>query len=44
MCLFCEIINGNIPSSRVYEDDEYLAILDIAQTTRGHTLVMPKKH
>ncbi|MBO4358384.1 MAG: HIT family protein [Erysipelotrichaceae bacterium] len=44
MCLFCEIINGNIPSSKVYEDDEYLAILDIAQTTRGHTLVMPKKH
>ena len=44
MCLFCEIIKGNIPSRRVYEDDDYLAILDIAQTTKGHTLVMPKKH
>ncbi|MDO4198609.1 MAG: HIT family protein [Erysipelotrichaceae bacterium] len=44
MCLFCEIIKGNIPSRKVYEDDNYLAILDIAQTTKGHTLVMPKKH
>ena len=44
MCIFCEIINGNIPSYKVYEDDKYLAILDISQTTLGHTLVMPKKH
>lgn len=44
MCIFCEIVKGNIPSKKVYEDDEILAILDIAQTTRGHTLVMPKKH
>ena len=43
-CIFCEIIKGNIPSSKVYEDDDILAILDISQTTMGHTLVMPKKH
>lgn len=44
MCVFCEIVKGNIPSSKVYEDDSYLAILDLSQTTLGHTLVMPKKH
>ncbi|MBR2578371.1 MAG: HIT family protein [Erysipelotrichaceae bacterium] len=44
MCVFCEIIKGNIPSAKVYEDDDFLAILDISQTTCGHTLVMPKKH
>ncbi len=44
MCVFCEIIAGNIPSSKVYEDDDVLAILDLSQVTKGHTLVMPKKH
>ena len=44
MCVFCEIIKGNIPSRKVYEDDDIIAILDVAQTTYGHTLVMPKKH
>ncbi len=42
--IFCKIIDGEIPSEKVYEDDEVLAILDISQATRGHTLVMPKKH
>jgi len=42
--VFCKIIDGEIPSTKVYEDDEVLAILDISQTTRGHTLVLPKKH
>lgn len=42
--VFCKIIDGEIPSIKVYEDDDVLAILDISQTTRGHTLVMPKKH
>ena len=42
--VFCKIIDGEIPSSRVYEDDDVIAILDISQTTRGHTLVIPKKH
>ena len=44
MCIFCDIIDGKIPSAKVYEDDKCLAILDLAQVTRGHTLVMPKKH
>jgi len=44
MCIFCEIIKGNIPSKKVYEDDNVLAILDISQITKGHTLVLPKKH
>ncbi len=44
MCVFCSIIEGSIPSYKVYEDDGFLAILDICQTTYGHTLVMPKKH
>ncbi|MBR3203114.1 MAG: HIT domain-containing protein [Solobacterium sp.] len=44
MCIFCDIIDHKIPSSVVYEDDHTLAILDISQVTRGHTIVMPKKH
>ena len=44
MCIFCEIVKGDIPSSIVYEDEDTLAILDLSQTTKGHTLVMPKKH
>ena len=44
MCVFCSIIKGDIPSKKVCEDDDTLAILDISQTTCGHTLVMPKKH
>lgn len=44
MCIFCDIIDHKIPSSVVYEDDDVLAILDISQVTRGHTIVMPRKH
>ena len=44
MCVFCDIIEGKIPSKKIYEDDDFLAILDISQTTKGHTLVIPKKH
>lgn len=43
-CIFCKIIAGEIPSSKVYEDDKVLAFLDISQTTQGHTLVIPKEH
>ncbi|UCZ54324.1 HIT family protein [Bacillus shivajii] len=43
-CIFCKIINGDIPSSKVYEDDHVLAFLDLSQVTKGHTLVIPKKH
>lgn len=43
-CIFCKIINGEIPCSKVYEDDKILAFLDISQTTMGHTLVVTKEH
>ena len=43
-CIFCKIIKGQIPSYKIYEDKNYLAFLDISQFTRGHTLVIPKKH
>lgn len=43
-CIFCKIIAGDIPASKVYEDDHFLAFLDISQVTPGHTLVIPKKH
>ncbi|HEM3701814.1 TPA: HIT family protein [Streptococcus suis] len=43
-CIFCKIVAGEIPASKVYEDDHVLAFLDITQVTKGHTLVIPKKH
>ncbi|HEM5239366.1 TPA: HIT family protein [Streptococcus suis] len=43
-CIFCKIISGEIPASKVYEDDQVLAFLDITQVTKGHTLVVPKEH
>lgn len=44
MCVFCKIINNEIPSYKVYEDENVIAILDISQATNGHTLVIPKAH
>ncbi len=43
-CIFCKIVAGEIPSHKVYEDDDVLAFLDIAPTIQGHTLVIPKRH
>lgn len=43
-CVFCAIVAGVAPAHRIYEDDDYLAILDIRPFTRGHTLVIPKRH
>ncbi len=43
-CVFCAIVAGEAPAIRIYEDDDYLAILDIRPFTRGHTLVLPKRH
>lgn len=43
-CIFCKIINGEIPSAKVYEDELVYAFLDISQATKGHTLVIPKQH
>jgi histidine triad (HIT) family protein len=43
-CIFCKIINGEIPSAKVFENEHVLAFLDISQVTKGHTLVIPKVH
>lgn len=43
-CVFCEIAAGTAPAIRVYEDADYLGILDIRPFTRGHTLVIPRLH
>lgn len=44
MCLFCKIINQEIPSYKIYEDEHTYAFLDISPLSQGHTLVVPKKH
>ncbi len=43
-CVFCAIVAGEAPALKIHEDDDYLAILDIRPFTRGHTLVIPKRH
>lgn len=43
-CIFCRIIEKEIPSKVIYEDNDFLAILDIAPATRGHVLIIPKEH
>lgn len=43
-CIFCQIIAGDLPACKVYEDEHVLAFLDITQVTKGHTLVIPKQH
>jgi histidine triad (HIT) family protein len=43
-CIFCKIAKGEIPAEWVYEDDNFLGILDINPEMLGHTLIFPKKH
>jgi histidine triad (HIT) family protein len=43
-CIFCSIVAGKIPCYKIYEDDKYLAFLDIEPNGVGHTLVIPKEH
>ncbi len=43
-CVFCKIAEGEIPAYKVYEDENYLAFLDINPQSPGHTQVIPKKH
>ena len=43
-CIFCKIVNGDIPSYTVYEDDYVKCFLDIDPIENGHTLIVPKKH
>lgn len=43
-CIFCEIIKGNLPSTKIYEDEKTIAILDKFPLAEGHTLIIPKVH
>jgi len=43
-CIFCKIANGEIPSSTVYEDDDFRVILDLGPAAKGHALILPKEH
>lgn len=43
-CIFCAIVEGKIPSAKVYEDDQVFAFMDIAPANPGHLLIIPKLH
>lgn len=43
-CIFCKIVEGDIPSHTVYEDDKVTAFLDILPISQGHTIIVPKQH
>lgn len=43
-CIFCKIANGEIPSATLYEDEEFRVILDLGPASKGHSLILPKKH
>lgn len=43
-CIFCKIINGEIPSHVLYEDEQFKVILDVNPATKGHALILPKEH
>lgn len=43
-CIFCKIIDGEIPCVKIFEDEEVLAFLDVGPVSEGHTLIIPKHH
>ena len=43
-CIFCKIINGEIPSHVLYEDEQFKVILDVAPAAKGHALIIPRRH
>ena len=43
-CIFCKIANGVIPSTTLYEDEQFRVILDLGPASRGHALILPKEH
>ncbi|MCK5850315.1 MAG: HIT family protein [Kiritimatiellae bacterium] len=43
-CIFCKICAGELPATKVYEDQDVIAFMDIAPVSKGHTLVIPKEH
>lgn len=43
-CIFCKIIDGRIPSAKIYEDDKVISFLDIMPANKGHCLIVPRQH
>lgn len=43
-CIFCKLANGVFPTNSIYEDEDFNVILDLAPATKGHALILPKKH
>ena len=43
-CIFCKLANGDIPTNKIYEDDDFAVILDASPATKGHALILPKEH
>ena len=43
-CIFCKLANGDIPTNVVYEDSDFTVIMDASPATKGHSLILPKKH
>lgn len=43
-CIFCKLANGEIPTSTLYEDDDFRVILDASPAAKGHALILPKEH
>jgi len=43
-CIYCKVIKGELPTTKVYEDDNFIGILDIRPLNPGHTLLIPKEH
>ena len=43
-CIFCKLANGVFPTNSIYEDDQFNVILDAGPATKGHALILPKKH
>lgn len=43
-CIFCKISKGEIPSTTLYEDDDFRVIFDVGPASKGHALILPKKH
>jgi histidine triad (HIT) family protein len=43
-CIFCKVLAGDLPSERIYEDEHTVAVMDINPWTRGHAVVIPRKH
>lgn len=43
-CIFCKIIGGEIPSVKLYEDEDFVIVLDVGPASLGHALILPKEH